>query len=169
MLAFLLSLISLWGGVDSRYPNQNTNTSSFMIGKVLVTKFDFDVYRVRAGSRKKPAYYYKILPSPNVGIGGPELDYLGQIPVGTKLKIVGIRKGKAFNRSTYQAIPLSPINQNLKGNSFRESVEIEANLDDQAFNLGAAGGSKGIYAKGKNPDKSPKLNDMWFEVIDPEE
>jgi len=161
----LLPAILLWGGAYSPISNQPLEESQSVMATILITKIDFDVYRVRIGNRKNPTYYYEILPAPDTGIAGPELEYLGQIPAGARLKIVELRKGRLFSRATYQVRPLSPISQSLKAHPRRESVKINTNLDSQIFQLRSTASPTGIYARGKYPDGSPRLNETLFEII----
>jgi len=153
-LALILLVIGLRGEELGANSNRKKNYNSVMIGTVLMLKADFDVYQTKSGSRESPTFYYSLLPAPDTGIGGPEFDYLGRIPKGTKLQIIELRKGRIFSRPTYYVRPLSPINNNLEEHPSRKSVKAGTDLDKQIFKLRSTASPIGIYTRGKHADSS---------------
>jgi len=135
------------------------------VGSVLCINSDFDIYKIKVGSRKTYSFYYKIMPAPDVGIGGWEIAYLGRMPAGTQLEVVAVEKGRWFEKPSYWVKPISSINSRLKGDTSRKVHVSEANLDDQIYKLSSIASNVGLYEKGHYSNGAPRLNGTWFTLI----
>jgi len=112
------------------------------------------------------------MPAPEAAIGGRFYTYLGRMPAGTLLQIVSAERDNRKIRKSrirYRVIPLSPINDRIKGNISWTVHEPNEPLEQQIFSLSSVGVGQGIYGEESYSNGAPKLNEIWFEIINIDE
>jgi len=170
MKILYVAILTLLGNLSSAKPDSPINGKyanlDAIVGSIVSLNVEFDMYRVREGSSRRPSYYYIIMPAPEPGIGGRFITYLGRMPSGTHLEIVSVNGRGRSAKVEYCLKSVEGFDKEIKGNVNRKIESIAEPIDQQSFELYSIASNVGIYEKGKRySNGAPKLNETWFSLV----
>jgi len=169
MKKLYFAVLSLFFGLLSAKSESSMNGKSTrfgtVVGSVVSLNVEFDMYKVREGSIRRPSYYYMIMPAPEPGLGGRFITYLGRMPSGTRLEIVSVNIDGPRKMSYWLKL-IAPLSSSIKGNVNRKIEAAEEPLDEQPFAIYSIASNVGIYEKGKQYSSGePRLSETWFSLV----
>lgn len=154
LLAFsaCLSLVLLGGcmqlkEVDSTHEPKHRDA----LGKVYVTLHELEAYGIRKTIARDVIDADYVLILPPRGIGGPEVTQTRSIPIGTRLRVVGVMTHQLKLAGTLRYVVV------LENFDLGFATGKEIRIDDaQAF---------AMYRQPREKDSAPELNPEFFRLI----
>jgi len=170
MKILYVAILALWGSLssaksDSPITGKYANLDA-VAGSIVSLNVEFDMYKVREGSNRRPSYYYVIMPAPEPGIGGRFITYLGRMPSGTRLEVVSVNSRVKLGEVDYWLKLADSFDREIKGNVNRKIEPMAEPIEQQSFKLYSIASNVGLYEKGKRySNGAPKLSETWFSLV----